>query len=167
MLFPPAVASSSAEHDLHSNWALRVPRVADDSKLNAPQDSADESDSTRKNKSWSVSSRLQLQRNPIHLPKAVESALQTLCFKPALKKQWRLLVWNRPRCHDGCVVLVQNNPVLYCYFWLHPSFTPTFFYCKNVSKEGLKTCNNSTILRLNIYLFKSKSDSMCSTRIPL
>ncbi|XP_023130683.1 uncharacterized protein C13orf42 [Amphiprion ocellaris] len=79
------VASSSAEHDLHSNWVLRVPRVADDSKQK--QDCANESAQLKKKQSGSTSSRLRLQRNPIHLPKVVESAFQTLRFKPKLKKQ--------------------------------------------------------------------------------
>ncbi|XP_060943932.1 uncharacterized protein C13orf42 [Limanda limanda] len=79
------VASSSAEHDLHSNWVLRVPRVADDSKEKAVRHCAKES--KKKTKSGSTSSRLRLQRNPIHLPKAVESAFQTLRFKPKLKKE--------------------------------------------------------------------------------
>ncbi|XP_070831663.1 uncharacterized protein C13orf42 [Chaetodon trifascialis] len=81
------VASSSAEHDLHSNWVLRVPRVADDSKQKAARDCANESAPKKKNQSGSASSRLRLQRNPIHLPKVVESAFQTLRFKPKLKKQ--------------------------------------------------------------------------------
>ncbi|XP_044073588.1 uncharacterized protein C13orf42 [Siniperca chuatsi] len=81
------VASSSAEHDLHSNWVLRVPRVADDSKQKAVHDCANESVPKKKNQSGSTSSRLRLQRNPIHLPKVVESAFQTLRFKPKLKKQ--------------------------------------------------------------------------------
>nr|XP_020464934.1 uncharacterized protein LOC109965344 [Monopterus albus] len=80
------VASSSAEHDLHSNWVLRVPRVADDSKQNAVPDCANERVPKKKNQSGSTSSRLRLQRNPIHLPKVVESAFQTLRFKPKLKK---------------------------------------------------------------------------------
>ncbi|XP_070771457.1 uncharacterized protein C13orf42 [Enoplosus armatus] len=81
------VASSSAEHDLHSNWVLRVPRGADDSKQKAVRDCANKSAPKKKNQSGSTSSRLRLQRNPIHLPKVVESAFQTLRFKPKLKKQ--------------------------------------------------------------------------------
>ncbi|XP_024860454.1 uncharacterized protein C13orf42 [Kryptolebias marmoratus] len=82
------VASSSAEHDLHSNWVLRVPRVTDESKQTAAPVCANESVSKkRKNHSGSTSSRLRLQRNPIHLPKVVESAFQTLRFKPRFKKQ--------------------------------------------------------------------------------
>ncbi|KAK5890141.1 hypothetical protein CesoFtcFv8_013698 [Champsocephalus esox] len=81
------VASSSAEHDLHSNWVLRVPRVAGDSKQKEVHVCAKESVSKKKNKSGSTSSRLRLQRNPIHLPKVVASAFQTLRFKPKLKKQ--------------------------------------------------------------------------------
>ncbi|KAI3356387.1 hypothetical protein L3Q82_017613 [Scortum barcoo] len=81
------VASSSAEHDLHSNWVLRVPRVAGDSKQKEVRDCANESVRKKKNQSGSTSSRLRLQRNPIHLPKVVDSAFQTLRFKPKLKKQ--------------------------------------------------------------------------------
>ncbi|XP_005733916.1 uncharacterized protein C13orf42 [Maylandia zebra] len=81
------VASSSAEHDLHSNWVLRVPRVSDASDQTAVPDCANERIPTKKKQSGSTSSRLRLQRNPIHLPKVVESAFQTLRFKPKLKKQ--------------------------------------------------------------------------------
>ncbi|XP_059199453.1 uncharacterized protein C13orf42 [Centropristis striata] len=83
------VASSSAEHDLHSNWVLRVPRDAEDTKQKAVHDRANESSrkKEKKKQSGSTSSRLRLQRNPIHLPKVVESAFQTLRFKPKLKKQ--------------------------------------------------------------------------------
>ncbi|XP_018558279.1 uncharacterized protein C13orf42 isoform X1 [Lates calcarifer] len=81
------VASSSAEHDLHSNWVLRVPRVTDDSKQKVVHNCAIESAPKKKSQSGSTSSRLRLQRNPIHLPKVVESAFQTLRFKPKLKKQ--------------------------------------------------------------------------------
>lgn len=81
------VASSSAEHDLHSNWVLRVPQVADDPNQKADHDCAKESAQKKKNQNGSTSSRLRLQRNPIHLPKVVESAFQTLRFKPKLKKQ--------------------------------------------------------------------------------
>ncbi|KAM6978784.1 uncharacterized protein C13orf42 [Tautogolabrus adspersus] len=81
------VASSSAEHDLHSNWVLRVPRVAEDSKQKEVHDSANKKATKKKNQSGSTSSRLRMQRNPIHLPKVVESAFQTLRFKPKLKKQ--------------------------------------------------------------------------------
>lgn len=84
--FLPTVASSSAEHDLHSNWVLRVPRGAD--VVSKQTDCAAESAPVKKkNQSGSTSSRLRLQRNPIHLPKVVESAFQTLRFKPKLKKQ--------------------------------------------------------------------------------
>ncbi|XP_041858000.1 uncharacterized protein C13orf42 [Melanotaenia boesemani] len=81
------VASSSTEHDLHSNWVLRVPRVADDSKQGVVHECANQSAPKKKTQSGSMSSRLRLQRNPIHLPKVVESAFQTLRFKPKLKKQ--------------------------------------------------------------------------------
>ncbi|XP_061547942.1 uncharacterized protein C13orf42 [Phycodurus eques] len=77
------VASSSAEHDLHSNWLLRVPRVAGDPDVLQREvlARAKEKALNKKNKSGSTSSRLRLQRNPIHLPKVVESALQTLRSK--------------------------------------------------------------------------------------
>lgn len=81
------VASSSAEHDLHSNWVLRVPRVAGDAKqTEAAQSCANKTISKKKSTGGSTSSRLRLQRNPIHLPKVVESAFQTMRLKPRLKK---------------------------------------------------------------------------------
>ncbi|XP_034417443.1 uncharacterized protein C13orf42 isoform X2 [Cyclopterus lumpus] len=79
------VASSSADHDLHSNWVLRVPRAADDPEQKRSATAAPKK--KKKNQSGSTSSRLRLQRNPIHLPKVVQSAFQTLRFKPKLKKQ--------------------------------------------------------------------------------
>ncbi|XP_061580597.1 uncharacterized protein C13orf42 [Cololabis saira] len=82
------VASSSAEHDLHSNWVLKVPRVAaGDADHRAARDCAKQSVPKQTGRTGSTSSRLRLQRNPIHLPKVVASALQTLRFKPKLKKQ--------------------------------------------------------------------------------
>ncbi|CAG5865787.1 unnamed protein product [Menidia menidia] len=80
------VASSSAEHDLHSNWVLRVPRAAGDPDQRVVDDCANKSVRKKKNQHGSTSSRLHLQRNPIHLPKVVASAFQTLRFKPKLKK---------------------------------------------------------------------------------
>ncbi|XP_028291996.1 uncharacterized protein C13orf42 [Gouania willdenowi] len=81
----PTVASSSAQHDLHSNWVLRVPRAAEESEHMAGGGGA--SVKGKKKQCSSISSRLRIQRNPIHLPKVVESALQTLRFKPKVKKQ--------------------------------------------------------------------------------
>ncbi|XP_072300148.1 uncharacterized protein C13orf42 isoform X1 [Eucyclogobius newberryi] len=83
------VASSSAEHDLHSNWSLRVPRgPGDRNQTEANQTCANKkSVPKKKNSSGSTSSRLRLQRNPIHLPKVVESAFQTMRLKPRSKKQ--------------------------------------------------------------------------------
>ncbi|XP_055086618.1 uncharacterized protein C13orf42 [Periophthalmus magnuspinnatus] len=83
------VASSSAEHDLHSNWSLRVPRGPGGSnQTEADQPCANnKSVLKKKSSSGSTSSRLQLQRNPIHLPKVVQSAFQTMRLKPRLKKQ--------------------------------------------------------------------------------
>ncbi|XP_054643759.1 uncharacterized protein C13orf42 [Dunckerocampus dactyliophorus] len=83
------VASSSAEHNLHSNWVLRVPRGADDPDSKQQEEvvsCAKEKVLNKKNQSGSTSSRLRLQRNPIHLPKVVESTLQTLRFKAKWKK---------------------------------------------------------------------------------
>ncbi|XP_061648739.1 uncharacterized protein C13orf42 [Phyllopteryx taeniolatus] len=76
-------ASSSAEHDLHSNWVLRVPRAAGDPDAQRREvlARAKEKALDKKNESGSASGGSRLQRNPIHLPKAVESALQTLRFK--------------------------------------------------------------------------------------
>ncbi|KAK7882406.1 hypothetical protein WMY93_028580 [Mugilogobius chulae] len=83
------VATSSAEHDLHSNWSLRVPREPEDSNQTHADQSCANNKSVPKKKSskGSTSSRLRLQRNPIHLPKVVESAFQTMRLKPRLKKQ--------------------------------------------------------------------------------
>ncbi|KAM9804883.1 uncharacterized protein C13orf42 [Neosynchiropus ocellatus] len=82
------VATSSAEHDLHSNWMLRVPRVPEEVRRQKElEDSAKESVRNKKKAGGSASSRTRLQRNPIHLPKVVESAFQTLRFKPKLKKR--------------------------------------------------------------------------------
>ncbi|XP_066563660.1 uncharacterized protein C13orf42 [Amia ocellicauda] len=77
------VATSTSEHDLHSNWVLRDPRrfSMDESKLKKS-----DSKLQRKSESGTVSSKKRLQRNPIHLPKVVESAFQTLRFKPKEKK---------------------------------------------------------------------------------
>ncbi|KAK0138397.1 hypothetical protein N1851_025282 [Merluccius polli] len=79
------VASSSSAHDLHSNWVMRVPRAPEGSRETAPPASATAAKKKSKS-SGSTSSRTRLQRNPIHLPKVVESALQTLRFRPKLKK---------------------------------------------------------------------------------
>ncbi|KPP68054.1 hypothetical protein Z043_113295 [Scleropages formosus] len=74
------VATSTSEHDLHSNWTLRDPRrfSTDDSRLKGSQARA---------KGRTVGERRQLQRNPIHLPKVAESAFHTLRFRPKLKKK--------------------------------------------------------------------------------
>lgn len=106
LCIPPTVASSSTEHDLHSNWVLKVPRVADGSTQPAVRDSAIEKVPKKKNQSGSTSSRLRLQRNPIHLPKVVESAFQTLRFKPKLKKQWSSMgIWNISPRHNAWTLL--------------------------------------------------------------
>lgn len=84
-----SVATSTSEHDLHSNWVMRVPRCpTDESKLKKPASTSKSSSTAKKNSdNGTTSSRRHLQRNPIHLPKVVESAFQTLRFKPKLKKK--------------------------------------------------------------------------------
>ncbi|XP_073768946.1 uncharacterized protein C13orf42 homolog [Danio rerio] len=82
------VATSTSEHDLHSNWVLRDPRrismlESQPKKINISHGKA----AQRKGDMGSTGSRRCLQRNPIHLPKVVESAFQTLRFKPKLKKK--------------------------------------------------------------------------------
>lgn len=89
------MASTSAQHGLHSNWVLRVPRVPDGGEHKALPDCANQSGGKKCTKSGSTSSRLRLQRNPIHLPKVVESALQTLRFRPRLKKHWGTFETNK------------------------------------------------------------------------
>ncbi|XP_015219625.2 uncharacterized protein C13orf42 [Lepisosteus oculatus] len=78
------VATSTSDHDLHSNWMLRDPRrfSMDEAKLKKSSRK-----SQRSNENGTVSSQKKLQRNPIHLPKVVESAFQTLRFKPKLKNK--------------------------------------------------------------------------------
>ncbi|KAG9271170.1 uncharacterized protein C13orf42 [Astyanax mexicanus] len=81
------VATSTCEHDLHSNWVLRDPRriSMDESRLKQA-DLSSEQGSWKKVFGGTTGTR-RLQRNPIHLPKVVESAFQTLRFKPKLKKK--------------------------------------------------------------------------------
>ncbi|XP_063068986.1 uncharacterized protein C13orf42 [Engraulis encrasicolus] len=105
------VATSTSEHDLHSNWVLRDPRrfSMDESRLRRAESRVDRGSESvqnrngnagsgtgtgtgtgtgdqRKGQSGTASGR-RLQRNPIHLPKVVESAFQTLRFKPKVKKK--------------------------------------------------------------------------------
>lgn len=82
------VATSTSQHDLHSNWMLRDPRriSTDVSRLKREEICLDEG-AWRKAAAGTTSSMRRLQRNPIHLPKVVESALQTLRFRPKLKKK--------------------------------------------------------------------------------
>ncbi|XP_041931074.1 uncharacterized protein C13orf42 [Alosa sapidissima] len=86
------VATSTSEHDLHSNWVMRDPRrfSMDESRLRHPEPKLEPGPNPptgrRKGQSGTASGR-RLQRNPIHLPKVVESAFQTLRFKPKLKKK--------------------------------------------------------------------------------
>ncbi|KAK1169977.1 hypothetical protein AOXY_G8902 [Acipenser oxyrinchus oxyrinchus] len=78
------VATSTSEHDIHSNWMLRSPRrfSMDESKLKKS-----EKKSRRNSDSAKMGNSKRLERNPIHLPKVVESAFQTLRFKPKIKKK--------------------------------------------------------------------------------
>ncbi|KAK1797860.1 hypothetical protein P4O66_008213 [Electrophorus voltai] len=82
------VATSTCEHDLHSNWMLRDPRRVsmDESQLKQADVSMEQA-VWKKAAGRTMGSTRRLQRNPIHLPKVVESALQTLRFKPILKKK--------------------------------------------------------------------------------
>ncbi|XP_062861423.1 uncharacterized protein C13orf42 [Trichomycterus rosablanca] len=79
------VATSTCQHDLHSNWVLRDPRriSINESRMKHAEVEASEN-VWRKAESANTGSLRRLQRNPIHLPKVVESALQTLRFKPKL-----------------------------------------------------------------------------------
>ncbi|KAL6485277.1 hypothetical protein MHYP_G00073220 [Metynnis hypsauchen] len=82
------VATSTCEHDLHSNWVLRDPRriSMDESRLKRAEMSTEQG-AWKKAVGGNTGSTRRLQRNPIHLPKVVESAFQTLRFKPKLKKK--------------------------------------------------------------------------------
>ncbi|XP_010878889.1 uncharacterized protein C13orf42 [Esox lucius] len=84
------VATSSSEHDLHSNWVMRVPRgPSDEPKRKEPVTAGHDGNrmTTKNSDNGTTSSRRRLQRNPIHLPKVVQSAFQTLRFKPKPKKK--------------------------------------------------------------------------------
>ncbi|XP_059356768.1 uncharacterized protein C13orf42-like [Carassius carassius] len=82
------VATSTSEHDLHSNWVLRDPRRISMTE-SQPKNSeiSHRQAAQQKGVMGSTGTRRCLQRNPIHLPKVVESAFQTLRFKPKLKKK--------------------------------------------------------------------------------
>lgn len=82
------VATSTSEHDLHSNWVLRDPRRISMTESQPKNSEISHGQAAqRKGDMGSTGSRRCLQRNPIHLPKVVESAFQTLRFKPKLKKK--------------------------------------------------------------------------------
>ncbi|KAL4656926.1 hypothetical protein GN956_G4658 [Arapaima gigas] len=84
------VATSSSEHDLHSNWTLRDPRrfSMDDSRLKRLDGACDQA-AQAGGKGRTLGDHKQLQRNPIHLPKVVGSAFHhTLRFRPKLKKKY-------------------------------------------------------------------------------
>ncbi|KAK6485680.1 hypothetical protein HHUSO_G11521 [Huso huso] len=76
--------NNTSEHDIHSNWMLRSPRrlSMDESKLKKS-----EKKSRRNSDGARMGSSKRLERNPIHLPKVVESAFQTVRFKPKIKKK--------------------------------------------------------------------------------
>ncbi|TRY97105.1 hypothetical protein DNTS_027291 [Danionella cerebrum] len=85
-----SLATSTSEHDLHSNWVLRDPRRISMMELQPKKSNLISGQAAqRKGDIGSTGSRRRLQRNPIHLPKVVESAFQTLRFKPKLKKKDR------------------------------------------------------------------------------
>ncbi|XP_051997983.1 uncharacterized protein C13orf42 [Xyrauchen texanus] len=82
------VATSTFEHDLHSNWVLRDPRrISMTESKPKSSDIIPGQEAQRSVGMGSTGSRRRLQQNPIHLPKVVESAFQTLRFKPKLKKK--------------------------------------------------------------------------------
>ncbi|XP_052420875.1 uncharacterized protein C13orf42-like [Carassius gibelio] len=82
------VATSTSEHDLHSNWVLRDPhRISMTESQPKNSEISHRQVAQQKGVMGSTGSRRCLQRNPIHLPKVVESAFQTLRFKPKLKKK--------------------------------------------------------------------------------
>ncbi|XP_039602215.1 uncharacterized protein C13orf42 [Polypterus senegalus] len=76
------VATSTSEHDLHSNWMLRAPRTisTDEFKVKTPGHK-----SWKKTGGMSIGSKKKLERNPIHLPKVAECGLQTLRIKSKTK----------------------------------------------------------------------------------
>uniref|UniRef100_H3ALR2 Chromosome 13 open reading frame 42 n=1 Tax=Latimeria chalumnae TaxID=7897 RepID=H3ALR2_LATCH len=78
------VATSSSEHSLHSNWILRSPRKL---SVDSGQTSKTESKFRRNSEGVTMSCKKRLQRNPIYLPKAAESAFYTLKFKPKAQKK--------------------------------------------------------------------------------
>ncbi|XP_030643388.1 uncharacterized protein C13orf42 [Chanos chanos] len=82
------VATSTCEHDLHSNWVLRNPRriPSDEHPLSHSAVNGDMVFRHRGDNA-STGSRRWLQRNPIHLPKVVESAFHTLRLKPRFRKK--------------------------------------------------------------------------------
>nr|XP_023663971.1 uncharacterized protein LOC111841972 [Paramormyrops kingsleyae] len=82
------VATSTSEHDIHSNWTLHDPRrfSTDESRLKQREEGS-EHEARGRGLGGTLGTRRHLQRNPIHLPKVVESAFQTMRFKPKLKKK--------------------------------------------------------------------------------
>ncbi|KAA0715715.1 hypothetical protein E1301_Tti008554 [Triplophysa tibetana] len=83
-----SLATSTSEHDLHSNWVLRDPRrISMTESQSKSSDISPGQAAQQKGDKGSTGSRRRLQRNPIHLPKVVESAFQTLRFKPKVKKK--------------------------------------------------------------------------------
>ncbi|XP_043927618.1 uncharacterized protein C13orf42 homolog isoform X2 [Protopterus annectens] len=78
------VATSSAEHTIHSNWILRSPRRL---SIDSTKSSKTESKSCRNVDIMTVPRIKRLERNPIYLPKVVEGAFNTIKFKPKPSKK--------------------------------------------------------------------------------
>ncbi|XP_036395938.1 uncharacterized protein C13orf42 [Megalops cyprinoides] len=83
------VATSSSEHDLHSNWTLRVPRrvAVSETELKEPHWVPNNDRDRTAKKGGEGGTMRRLQRNPIHLPKVVESTFRTLRLKHTLRKK--------------------------------------------------------------------------------
>ncbi|XP_028904285.1 uncharacterized protein C13orf42 homolog [Ornithorhynchus anatinus] len=80
------VATSSGEHNLHSNWILRAPRRYSE-HISSLTVRVVESQPRRNTERRTFSTQRRLERHPIYLPKAVEGAFSTLKFKPKACKK--------------------------------------------------------------------------------
>nr|XP_033805777.1 uncharacterized protein C13orf42 homolog [Geotrypetes seraphini] len=77
------VATSSSEHNLHSNWILRAPRRRSvEASRTANAESQSSGSGNRR-----MRSQRRLERYPMYLPKAVEGAFNTLKFNPRSRKR--------------------------------------------------------------------------------
>ncbi|XP_054983138.1 uncharacterized protein C13orf42 homolog [Sorex araneus] len=79
------VATSSREHNLHSNWILRAPRRRSEDTAVAGHTTDSRLRKTLECRVLGIQRRL--ERHPIYLPKAVEGAFSTLKFKPRACKK--------------------------------------------------------------------------------